>query len=131
MADLERDLAPVPVLRAALAAEEVRGIELLRAFASGLYRTKDPTAVLHEGASMRFDIDGDRAGMSLHIPLVERSSIDLRRSTDELIVTVGQYRRVVALPDSLRHRDVASARFRGEHLDVEFASVGSGRSSRS
>lgn len=132
MADLERDLAPRSFCAWRWRRRRCEGSSPRARSTLGLYRTKDPTAVLHEGASMRFDIDGDRAGMSLHIPLVERSSIDLRRSTDELIVTVGQHPRARwPSPSPFRHRGCRARPDSGEHLDVEFASVGSGRSSRS
>jgi arsenite-transporting ATPase len=58
--------------------------------------------------------------MDLALPCVEREDVDLARVNGELLVTVGSYRRSVALPDSLHRREVAAARLRDGRLEIEF-----------
>jgi len=49
-----------------------------------------------------------------------KSDIDLARHGDELVVTVGSYRRVVALPAALIRHTVAGARIEDGALRVRF-----------
>ncbi|MDQ1039188.1 arsenite-transporting ATPase [Streptomyces sp. V3I8] len=57
-----------------------------------------------------------------HIPLpgAIREELDLVRRGDELLLTVGQFRRVVALPSALRRCAVAGASLREGELRVRF-----------
>jgi arsenite-transporting ATPase len=119
---IDDGFAPVPVLRAELAAEELVGFERLRAFGALLYEGIDPAAVLHEGELLQVETSADgRATLVLPLPFAERDDLDLGRHDDELLVRVGPYRRVVLLPDTLRRRKVVSAALREGTLRVTFA----------
>ena len=63
-----------------------------------------------------------RSGATLQIalPFVSRSDLDLARHGDELVVTVGSYRRLVALPAALARQTVAGARIEDGALRVRF-----------
>jgi arsenite/tail-anchored protein-transporting ATPase len=118
---IHEGFAPVPVLTVDLAPEEPLGVEGLRRFATELYGDTDAAAVHHRGETMRVEtVDGAHC-LVLALPFGERGEVDLGRRDDELMVSVGPYRRAVVLPDSLRRRDVASARLRDGELVVEFS----------
>ncbi len=118
---IDDGFAPVPVLRAELAAEELVGFERLRAFGALLYEGIDPAAVLHEGELLQVETAADgRATLVLPLPFAERDDLDLGRHDDELLVRVGPYRRVVLLPDTLRRRKVVGAALREGTLRVTF-----------
>ncbi|MBO4259410.1 ArsA family ATPase, partial [Streptomyces griseorubiginosus] len=57
-----------------------------------------------------------------HIPLpgAERDDLDLIRRGDELVVTAGPFRRIVALPSALRRCTVSGAALRDGELRVRF-----------
>ena len=48
--------------------------------------------------------------LRLRLPFVTRDQVDLARSGDELVVTVGSYRRLLTLPAGLARLRVAGAR---------------------
>ncbi len=56
----------------------------------------------------------------LKLPLAGKNDIDLARKADELIITAGPYRRIIALPAALARREVAQAALRDGHLRVRF-----------
>jgi arsenite-transporting ATPase len=64
--------------------------------------------------------DGDEVVLAISLPFAERAEIDVVRHHDELIVTVGSYRRALVLPDSLKRRKVLGARLEEGVLDVRF-----------
>lgn len=126
LAAIEEGFAPVPVLRAELAREEPVGLDRLRALAGALYGDADPAAVLHAGDPMRLTRRNGHWVMSLALPFAERDDLEVGRRQGELFVRVGPWRRAIPLPDSLRRRTVAGARFAGERLEVTFGEAGGG-----
>src|SRR5205807_8594713 len=55
---IEEGFAPLPVLKAELAPEELVGVERLRRFGEILYASADPAALLHQGEPLRVERRG-------------------------------------------------------------------------
>jgi len=124
LATIEDGFAPLPILKAELASEELVGIERLRRFADDLYGDLDPAAVLHQGRPLRVEKRGDQHILALELPFADRDELEVGRREDELLVRVGPHRRAIVLPDSLRRRQVAGAAFRDDWLEIAFEEVG-------
>ncbi len=120
MADVDAAFAPLPVLRSPLAPSEPVGVEALATIAQNLYGKDDPAERFHEGALLELNPDGKHLVLTLELPFVMRGDVGLVRRPDELICTVGPYRRALLLPDSLRHRKVTDAALRDGRLRVTF-----------
>ena len=58
--------------------------------------------------------------LRLPLPLVQRDTVDLTRSGDELVVTVGDHRRRIALPSLLQRCRTTGARFDDDVLVIDF-----------
>src|SRR3954466_4918778 len=65
---IEEGFAPLPVLRAELAAEELVGLERLRAFGRTLYDGLEPAGILYDGEPLRIERRGDNHVLSLELP---------------------------------------------------------------
>jgi arsenite-transporting ATPase len=117
---IEEGFAPLPVLTATLADDELVGVERLRGFAAGLYGDEDPAAVRHQGEPMKVTRRNGKHVLSLALPFADRDELELGRRGEELLVRVGPYRRAVLLPDSLRGRPVEGAKLRAGTLAVTF-----------
>ena len=112
--------APLPILTAELADDELVGLEKLTGFGEQLYggcRVDDRLSTVEP---LRVDAVGDSLVLSVHLPFTDRSDVQLGRAADELLLTVGPHRRALLLPDSLLRREVGGARFAGDRLEVEF-----------
>jgi arsenite-transporting ATPase len=120
LAAIEAGFAPLPVLRAELAAEELVGLDRLRAFAEVLHAELDPAARLHRGATMSIERRGKSHVLRLPLPFADRHAVELGRRDCELLVRVGSYRRAVVLPDSLRRREVIGATLADGWLEIGF-----------
>ena len=127
LATIEEGFAPLPVLRANLAPDELVGLDTLAAFAHEVYGDLEPDACLHEGNPLRIERDDDGEGdgwrLRLELPFAERGDVDVARRGDELIITAGPYRRALILPDSLRRHTVTGAALREGTLEVTFGGV--------
>jgi arsenite-transporting ATPase len=116
--------APVPILRAGLAAAEIVGIAALDDFGAELYAGLDPAAVLHHDEPLRVDACDGGYVLRLALPFADRDELDLGRNGPELQIRVGPYRRSLVLPDALARRPVAGAVLVGSALEVRFGDLG-------
>jgi arsenite-transporting ATPase len=125
----ELGAAPVPLRTVAYTAAEPTGVAALLAVAQSLYGSTDPappagpaTAPLLQvrrtaGSGTSLDSEFE---LVLRLPGVAAGSLDLARVEDELAVTAGGTRRMVALPSVLRRCTVTGARLSGDDLCVVF-----------
>jgi arsenite-transporting ATPase len=123
LATIDEGFAPLPVLRAELADEEVVGLDALRCFGDHLWRDHDPMASLHAGEPLTVARDGDGFVLTLELPFADKDDLEVGRRDDELLVRLGPYRRALLLPDSLRRRPVAAAAMRDGRLEVRFGAA--------
>lgn len=122
VAAIEEGFAPLPILRAELADDEIVGLDALRSFGTRLHAGLDtgPDERLCPTEPMRVERTGDDLVLTLELPFTEQDDLELGRRGDELLIRVGSHRRAMLLPDSLRHRPIGSARLRDGRLRISF-----------
>jgi arsenite-transporting ATPase len=125
MTEVEDSFAPLPVLVADYRSTEPMGAAALADLAEDVYSGRDLLAVPDgPAAQMTLERQSDGYRLSVWLPLAERGDVDLVRRGDELVLTVGGHRRVLALPLSLQRSAITSARLAEGLLRVEFAADG-------
>ncbi len=120
LGEVEQSFAPLPVWRSPYRAGEPVGLEELAAFAAEAYGPADPLALPPHRDLMSVARTDSGFDLALDLPLAERREVDLVRRGDELVVTVGSRRRVLALPSALRRCTVSGAALRTGRLVVSF-----------
>jgi arsenite/tail-anchored protein-transporting ATPase len=120
LAEVEASFAPLPVFRTAYQGEEPVGLAALAELAGETYGAADPFAAPTGDDPVRVDRSGNDLVLSLALPLAERDATGLTRVGDDLVVTVGSHRRVLALPSALRRCNVAGAALKDGRLQVRF-----------
>jgi arsenite/tail-anchored protein-transporting ATPase len=120
LAEVEQSFTGLPIWRSSYQASEPVGVDALAAFADAAYGGDDPLAAPMSESPMTVTRTRTGATLRLALPFVVKSDIDLARHGDELVVTVGSYRRVVALPAALVRHTVAGARIEDGALRVRF-----------
>jgi arsenite-transporting ATPase len=129
LAEVSTSFAPLEVWRSAYRPAEPVGLEQLRAFAGDLYAGTDPFALPTGPDPVEVTRDGSTVHLRVALPFAERHDVDLARHGDELVVTVGSYRRLLALPAALRTAGVTGASVRDGALVVRFDTTTQDRSS--
>jgi arsenite-transporting ATPase len=94
---------------------------MLLRMAKATYGDRDPAEHFATSNPQRIDKDGTDYVLTLKVPFVDRSAVDLSRHNGELYVTVGNYRREIALPRVLAQRDTTGATIDNGELRVRFA----------
>ncbi|MGI9649307.1 MAG: ArsA family ATPase [Acidimicrobiia bacterium] len=124
LADIEAGFADVEIRRLRLFDEEMVGVDKLRLLGDELYGDIDPTDRLSDSEPFQVIDDGDDVILAMSVPFAEKGDVDVMRHGEELIITVGSYRRAFILPDSLRRRDVRRAQLEQGVLRVTFGEPG-------
>ena len=118
--DVEQSFAGLPLWRSVYRTEEPVGIEALRRLAHEVYDGSDPLAVATGPGPLQVTRNEAGAVLRLELPFVSQGEVDLARHGDELVVTVGSYRRLLSLPPGLARHRVTGARVVEGALQVRF-----------
>jgi arsenite-transporting ATPase len=119
--DVQHSFAPLPIRKVPYYPEEVVGLAKLRQMGADIYGDTDPTAVLYTQAPM--DIAKLKDGsyrVKIRLPFADVSQLDLYQNGDELVIQIGDFRRIITLPTSLAGQEAGQAEMEGEWLIVPF-----------
>jgi arsenite-transporting ATPase len=120
LAEVDHSFSGMSVWRSPYHASEPVGVAALLDFARAAYGGHDPLAAPSGPAPMTFTRTRTGTTLRLELPFVTKSDIDLARHGDELVVTVGSYRRLIALPGALGRQGIVGAGIDGGALKVRF-----------
>ena len=123
LAEVAESFPVVPVWRSSYQPGEPVGPDALAAFAAAAYGDDDPLAAPDGEGPLTITRTDTGAVLRIDLPFATRADVDLARHGDELVVTVGSYRRLFALPAALARHEVAGARVDDGSLRVRFRIV--------
>ncbi|MET7994261.1 ArsA family ATPase [Amycolatopsis sp. NPDC005232] len=95
---------PADLARVEHRASEPVGAEALAELARELYGTRDPLSGTRKPVTPLLQVTPEADGFRLRvaIPLLREADVDLARVDDDLAITVDGFRRLIALPETLR-----------------------------
>lgn len=121
---IRESFAGLPVRELPYRGSEPVGIDALREVADALYDSlpgTDPAAARTQSQDLlRIEARGAEFVLTMALPLAAKSSVDVSRAGDDLVVTVGGHRRVLMLPSVLRRCAVVQGEFDAGELRVRF-----------
>jgi len=120
LSELRHSFAPLPIVITPYLSHEPVGADALAALAQA--RTGEIRDVLMMAPAHGMTVQPEEGGylLTLPLPLVTAAEVDLKRRDDELLVAVGDHRRVLSLPSVLRRCVVTGATVRDATLRVRF-----------
>ena len=120
LTDVSDSFAPLPIFLAPYQAAEPMGEAELADLAGSIYGDSDPFALPEIDELLVVEREADAYVMSLALPLAERRDVDLAKVGDDLVLTVGGRRRLLALPSALRRCRVGGAKLLEGRLRIRF-----------
>jgi arsenite-transporting ATPase len=117
---IEESFSPLKMLKAYQSSTEVVGKKSLEVLAEQLFGDTDPAQVYTTEKSMEIYSRDGVDQLSLKLPFSSKDQVELYKSNDVLIVTVGWYKRSVALPYSLVRKEAHKAEFKDGRLVISF-----------
>ena len=124
LGEVEDSFVGLPIWRSAYRPAEPVGLADLARFAGDACGEHDPLERPSGDGPMTINRTASGAVLRIALPFATKSDIDLARHGDELVVTVGSYRRVLALPTALLTHQVDGARVDDGTLRVRFRVAG-------
>ncbi|MDO9378877.1 MAG: ArsA family ATPase [Nocardioidaceae bacterium] len=122
LGDVDASFAPLPVWRSPYLPAEPVGADAVADLATEVYGDDDPFAPVEAGAGpLTVERRGDDVDLVLRLPFAVTGEVALARHGGDLVVTVGSYRRLLALPASLARHDVSRAKVADGRLRVRFS----------
>lgn len=98
---------------------ELKSLPVLRSV-SGFYGEADSAAVLFENKIFEIRREGRQTVLAIHLPLADKKDLALSQTAGELRIGIRNEQRCLTLPDSLKGRDIQSARFEEGVLSIVF-----------
>ncbi|NYD42307.1 TRC40/GET3/ArsA family transport-energizing ATPase [Nocardioides panaciterrulae] len=120
LAEAAQSFPGLPLWRSVYRPGEPVGVGALADLARELYGADDPFARPATAGPFRVTRGARGVVLRLALPNITRAEVDLARRGDDLVVTVGSYRRLLTLPAGLVRHRVAGARMEEGELQVRF-----------
>ncbi len=112
-----RDRFPVPVFVVEFKGEEITG-NVLEKLSEELYDCKDPTRVFHRGEPFRIAKEGDETAIYIKVPFLRKEDLRIVKRGEEIVITAGQWKRIIFLPQSLAMKQPVGAKLINDELRI-------------
>ena len=125
--EVEDHFAPLAVIEAPLARDEVIGVEALAEHGRRIFDRHEPHGTISRAPRIRMtrDRDGARHCVSVPLPGASAEELEVAMIEDELVVRAGSRRRAITLPPRIARLALESARLEDGVLRVIFARAAS------
>ncbi len=118
--DAENYFSDVPNLKVNLFDDQIVGVSGLQKLGDILYPDIDPADRFSQRNPYQFNKTDDGYQLVMQLPFLTKQEVNLNKQADELIITIGSFKRHVALPRSLSSTKATSAKLIEQQLIVTF-----------
>ncbi len=118
--EAENYFSGVPIWKVNLFDDQIVGELGLRKLGDLLYPDIDPADRFSEQKPYQFTKVNDNYQLTMQLPFLTKQEVHLTKHGDELIVTIGGFKRHVALPRSLSSTKTTGAKLTGNQLIITF-----------
>jgi len=124
---IQRGFSPLPIWEVPLFDREVVGLEMLERMGRSLFAERDPLQIWMPGPIQTVRKKGRHYFLRLKLPFLKKGEVSLLKRGDELVVSIGNFRRDLILPRALAELSVKRARLEEGYLVVRFGRNGSSK----
>jgi arsenite-transporting ATPase len=121
---IQEAFAPLPVWEIPYFKTEVVGLAMLERMAKSLFSDRDPTQLFFLGPVQEVHHHGKEYLLRLKLPFLRREDVELFQRGEEVVVSIGNFRREIVLPRALVGLKVTGAKAEEGSLVIRFATQG-------
>lgn len=110
----------IPISKIPWYLAEVCGMRAIDKIAEDVLWEEDLFSVRCDVDNEKYEANEEGYILSLYIPNVEKDKINLHKSGTDVIIKIGNFKRDIPLPSTLKNYDVTAARFEGSILKLQF-----------
>ncbi len=118
--EAENYFSNVPIIKVNLFDDQIVGKQGLQKLGDMLYEEVDPAKTFSEQSPYQFRKVDDVYQLTIQLPFLTKQEVNLNKQGDELIVTIGGFKRHIALPRSLSSTKATGAKLNGQKLIITF-----------
>jgi arsenite-transporting ATPase len=112
---------PLPLFEVSWYGEQMLGSSALKKLASSLWKDRDPTEVFWVGPIQQIDKRDNEYVLRLPLPHIEMDQVKLTKRGDELLISIGNFRREISLPHALAVLEASKAELTDDgSLEIHF-----------
>lgn len=120
--EIIESFSPVPIFYAPLFENEVVGVDMLRRMSKAIFQGENPIEVKFNGRTQEVAKEGEDYVLTINMPFLDKSDLQLNQKGDELIIKAGNIKRNITLPRTLLNFSIKRAKFEEENLKIWFGS---------
>ena len=118
--EAESYFSDVPIWKVNLFDNQIVGEAGLQKLGDILYPDIDPAEKFSDRSPYQFRKVDNTYQLAMQLPFLSKQEVDLTKHGDELIITIGGFKRHVALPRSLASTKAIGAKLTGKQLVITF-----------
>ncbi len=99
---------------------EVVGIERLKVLSKDLFGNSDPSTRMHAERPFEMQRTDNDCRIKIRLPFLEPDQLETWITGDELVIQIGNQRRMVGLPTSMMGLEPSYAEYQNEWLSICF-----------
>ena len=111
---------PIPLLQIPFYSSEVLGYNALRDLGEKLYEDRHPAGIFYSHRTCEFSGGNGRLTARLHLPFIEKAEVELSKVGEELIVRIGNFKRIIILPRAFVPLEPRKAQLIDDYLVINF-----------
>lgn len=120
MAVLKKSFLNTKILSVKHYGQEPIGLARLEDMGRDIYGDTQPSEVMSEVNTVTFEKQDEKVVLSILIPNIDKSALDIGRKENDLLINAGTYSRVLRLPDTLIKAEVEEATYEDNQLRITF-----------
>jgi arsenite-transporting ATPase len=118
--EAETMFQPVPIVPVPMFGTEVIGYESLKALAEQIYGDRDPLERSAFESPYHLTKENGTYTLKLRLPFLDKGQVDLHKTSSELILRIGGYRRHILLPKQVAACEHVKGRIDAPYLLISF-----------
>jgi len=118
--EIRESFSEIPKFYLELQAKELRTIPVLKEVGQSVFGQVDLTEVMFREEAFTFVNEKDRAEMTVYLPFAQKSELSLLQNGNEMIISVKNETRRLALPTAFQDMEIKSARLEQGYLSILF-----------
>ncbi len=118
--EIEAVFANIPVYRVKWYETDINGVEGLQRIVSDVLGDENIFKVLKTTINETFTKTDKGYRLEVYIPLAEKGAFDLFESGTEVIIKIGNFKRNIPIPNTLRKYSMTTARLKEGVLSIDF-----------
>ena len=118
--ELEDIFADVPVTKIPWYESEVCGMDAIDRMCDDVLTRDDLFAVNSKRTNEKYEKNEEGYLLSIFLPVVSKDKLDMHMTGSDIIIRIGNFKRNIPIPNTLRSFEIASAKLVDEELQIQF-----------